>query len=837
MNFILSYAIKRFWRKRGQILTTSLFLCLGFWGWLLSESTQSSIKQRLENNARQILTADLAISVRREFSKEELDLIQGDVDGKGVISTGYDFFAMLNTSDESRLVQVSVIDDHYPFYGVLRLENNSTTAQLKNSQIWAYNEFKDLMNLKLGQKAALGEAHFVVSDFVLEDQSQTFRLASLAPSIFIHLDDLKKTNLIQYGSTFTSIKSIKIDSDVDVEALSDKLKKDLKDPGIDIISYKTLPDNISGPTKRLSDFLGLTSLVSLLFCSLSLFYLLQIWSAEQQKEKAALAIFGLSLHSIQGIEFVQSVLTACFSTALSTILVILSKPLVETSIREWFAADFSFRVTAREASIILFCQIILLAVLTFPYRKTGHSLNQLLKDQMLANQKGVHHFLPLLALIWPFAIFASRSWKNGTYFFLAILGICAALIFIGWLLLKVLKNIHWKNWSITYATRALSRQSTASWAFIVTVGVCSALLNLMPQIRNSIEDMMTLDHRQDLPSLFMFDIQKEQFADLKDLLKSHNIEIQVASPVIRARITKVNGFAFKREEKKGTFITREDETEANYKNRSVNLTYRNQLQAEEKIIKGDAFSFQYNTGQKHPFLSIEKGYAEKLKLNIGDVITFEIQGVEIEGEVRNFREVRWSRFEPNFYIIFQDGVLNDAPQTFLASIPHLDQKPKSDLMKYVSRQFANVSIIDVENFITKIVKNLDKVSGALKLMTVLSFMTGILALIFLISSESLRRAMEVHLLKVLGSPLLSVIQTRLNEILILSLISLIVGLSASYLISYFIVSQVFQISYAPQFSTAAILACLILGIALIVGKIMTAAQFRQNSFVFLKKEE
>lgn len=838
MNFILSYSFKRFWRKRTQILTTAFFLCLGFWGWLLSESTQTSIRQRLENNAKQIIAADLTVDVRREFKEDELAAFNKVIEGKGQVSKAYEFFAMMSSAKESRLVQVRVIDDLYPFYGAVKVENNSQVEQLKSPSIWAFSEFKDLMALELNEKVQLGKAEFTVTDFILEDQTQTFRLASLAPVIFLHLDNLKKTELIQFGSTFSSIQHVKLNPGIDVTEVANNLKKVLTDPGIDITTYKSLPDDLSGPTQRLSDFLGLTSLVSLLFCSLSLFYLLQIWSAEQQKEKAALAVFGLPESKIQLIEFIQSVLIALLSTAFSTIIVVISTPIVESSIREWFSSDFAFQVTIREVSIILVFQFILLAVLTFPFKKSDSPLSRLLKDQMLSNQKGIRFFLPLLFLIWPFAIFASRSWKNGTYFFLAILSVCAALIFVGWILLKVLRNIPWTSWTLAYATKALSRQTTASWAFIVTVGVCSALLNLMPQIQNSIQELMKFDSDTKMPSVFMFDIQQEQYADLKSYLKTLDIEEQANSPLVRARILKINDIPFERKEKAGTFVTREDEQEANTRNRTVNLTYRNKLQTGDKIVKGESFPLDYDEkNQPHPYLSVEKNYADRMGLSINDIMTFDVQGIEVTGIVKNMRQVRWSRFEPNFFILLQDGILNDAPQTHLTSLPPLEKQKKSELMRSISKKFPNVSMIDVERMIRDVVKNLERVSGALKLMTALSFMTGLLALIFLLSSESLRRATEVHLLKILGSQLSHILKARISEVVLLSSISLLIGLGASYVIAYFIVDKVFQVAFSPQFSNAGILAAIVISISLIIVKVLTSTTYKQNSFVFLKKEE
>lgn len=837
MIFVIKYSLKRFWRKRSQVLLTSIFLCLGFWGWLLSEGTQSSIRQRLEQNAQKILSADLTIDVRREFSDEESFIIEKAIGNYGTISKSYEFFAMMTTSDESRLVQVRAIDDFYPFYGKVVLQGQSQTSDLHKNVIWAYKEFQDLLNLRRNDEVQLGKAKFKVADFINQDETQTFRLAALAPRVFLHVDNLKETELIQFGSTFSSIRLVKMRPNAPLDLITENLQKSLKDPGIDITNYKTLPDELSGPTQRLSDFLGLTSLVSLLFCSLSLFYLLQIWSSEQQKEKAALAVFGMPNGKIQQIEFIQSVLIASLSTGLSTLLVIVSTPLIESSIRSWFAEDFVFQVSIREVTIILICQLILLAVLTFPFQSQGSALTRLLKDELLADQKGVKYFVPLIVLIWPFAIFASRSWKNGTYFFAAIVAVCAALIFLGWASLLSLQKAPWKSWKISYSTRALARQSTASWAFIVTVGICSALLNLMPQIQRSLEVMMKVDSKSSFPSIFMFDIQQEQYPQVLKFLEDRKVTPQANSPLVRARITKVNGAPFEREQVSGQFSSREEQTDARMRNRSVNLTYRSRLQGEEKIVAGDEFPLVFDPKQKHAYVSVEKSYAKRLRFEIGDILTFDVQGIEIEAEIKNFREVKWSRFEPNFFILFQDGVLNDAPQTYLSALPQMDSKQKSSLMKDVSSEFGNISMIDIERLIVDLFKNLERVSGALKLMTGLSFLTGLLALVFLLTSESLRRASEIHLLKILGADSKSVLKTRLFEVSTLSLIALTIGLGSSYIIAAVIMTQVFQVSYTPDFSIASGIGFIILLIALSIVRFTTFVLYKQNSFLFLKKEE
>jgi putative ABC transport system permease protein len=55
-------------------------------------------------------------------------------------------------------------------------------------------------------------------------------------------------------------------------------------------------------------------------------------------------------------------------------------------------------------------------------------------------------------------------------------------------------------------------------------------------------------------------------------------------------------------------------------------------------------------------------------IKLGDIIEFDIQGVEIKGKVVNFRKIKWASFQPNFFISFAAGVLDDAPKTSIGIV-------------------------------------------------------------------------------------------------------------------------------------------------------------------------
>ena len=41
-----------------------------------------------------------------------------------------------------------------------------------------------------------------------------------------------------------------------------------------------------------------------------------------------------------------------------------------------------------------------------------------------------------------------------------------------------------------------------------------------------------------------------------------------------------------------------------------------------------------------------------MRLTLGDIVTWDVQGVEIPTRVTSSRDVNWARFEPNFFAVF-----------------------------------------------------------------------------------------------------------------------------------------------------------------------------------------
>src|SRR5262249_31689239 len=151
--------------------------------------------------------------------------------------------------------------------------------------------------------------------------------------------------------------------------------------------------------------------------------------------------------------------------------------------------------------------------------------------------------------------------------------------------------------------------------------------------------------------------------------------------------------------------TREAQQERDFKNRTFNLTYRSELSESETLAVGKDFSpipYEWETADELPEISLEVRFANRLKIHLGDSMSFDVQGVPVEGRVVLMRRVKWLSFQPNFFVQFQPGVFNDAPKSFLASIPKLEAAEKDVLQNEIVRRFPNISVIDVSQAIARI---------------------------------------------------------------------------------------------------------------------------------------
>ena len=139
------------------------------------------------------------------------------------------------------------------------------------------------------------------------------------------------------------------------------------------------------------------------------------------------------------------------------------------------------------------------------------------------------------------------------------------------------------------------------------------LINLIPQIYQGLQEEVSRPDDFRIPSLFLFDIQKEQMEKLQKTLTSEKVHLNYLSPMVRARLEKVNGKNFVYSDK--VALTREQERQQSFRRRNLNLSYRTELSDSEHIVEGRMLATNYDWDSGKPAeVSLEVRYAERMGL-------------------------------------------------------------------------------------------------------------------------------------------------------------------------------------------------------------------------------
>ena len=207
-------------------------------------------------------------------------------------------------------------------------------------------------------------------------------------------------------------------------------------------------------------------------------------------------------------------------------------------------------------------------------------------------------------------------------------------------------------------------------------------------------------------------------------------------------------------------------------------------------------------GQVQPIpVSVEKGLAETLKVDVGDELQFEVQGVSLATKVASLREVEWQRVQPNFFVVFPEGVLESAPQFYAVVARAGSKQASAKLQRAVVEKFANVSVIDLSLVLSTLNSILSRVSYAMRFVALFTILTGLAVLISAVLGSRMQRLKESILLRTLGAARSQIISTVVAEYLFLggiaSIAGALLGSVASWVLSYYFFGVALSISLTP----------------------------------------
>ncbi len=750
-------ALSRSWWQRWIYPVLFLItLVLSLATYLTLDSIQQSVDTYINDNQRALVGGDLILNSKQDWPSEILAQVETVADTQIVYD--YQFSAMVVTDEQTLLASVKAVSPAYPLYGEAELASGQPLwQQLSAANVVVAPEVLNSLNASVGDQITIGDAEFIISDVLTKEPDRPLTAFGFGGRVLMHQDALAATNLLGQRSRINY--RIELAGAPELMAVQrDKLTQILSNyPDIELSDAKSADTSVSRISDNVLMFLKLLVIAVLLLSAVAMYGVITAFVTKQQSSNAIRLALGEPLKSLKRSYYQLLIVTTIIACVAA---VIVSFGLLKVG-QPYLIAILPADVGLAINPISAIKTIIIALVLTLLIAQRGLSTLSSTKPATLLNQGAStnsqnlpwYRSLPLLwyglMLVGLYVFFAYEvnSLLLGAQLLVGLTAFVAIFWLLArgwlWLLTKFAKHSN-ISWMQRIAIHNLARKGNQSALFFVTLSLSVAVLTLITTLNHSINAQFINAYPEDAPNLFLLDIQSDQHDEINNIIAAPVSYY----PVIRARVVTANNIPVQDIEPADGF---DDPA------RVFNLSYADTVMDTEFItdaVENDKLYAPIKTSDNDPAqtvapLSILDTAASLLNVGMGDQVRFNIQGIEIVGQITSIR----SRYEkgpsPYFYFLFEPEVLAAAPQIQFATA-HVTAEDIPKLQGQLVREFPAVTTIDGTAIAEQVQELVVQMSRLVYVFTLLALLTGIMVLISSLLSTSQDRMKDSASFRLLG---------------------------------------------------------------------------------------
>lgn len=771
--------LRWFWRewKSPSLLIVWMALTLAVACVLALGSISDRMERGLSQQSRDFLAGDKVL--RSAHPADEQWLTQAQQDGLS-ISRQLSFTTMTFAGDRPQLADVKATDTLYPLYG--ELITQPAGLRPEPGEVLVASRLLSLLNLKVGDSLDVGDATLKVAGVVVQEPDNGFNPFQTAPRILINLADVDKTGAVQPGSRLSYRYMFAGPADA-IERFTQYLTPQLK-PDQKLFGLEESGGTLGKSLQRSQQFLLLSALLTLLLAVAAVTVAMNHYCRSRYELVAILKTLGAGrktlLRLIAGqwlaLLLVSGVAGSALGLMFEALLIRLLAPVLPAALP---AAGGWPWIWALGGMVL-----ISLVVGLRPYRQLMATQPlRVLRSDAFRVVWPLRYYLPITALILIVGLISLVGLSTLLWsLLLGMVALAFLLSVVGWGGLVVLRRLTLKNLALRLAVNRLLRQPAATISQLAAFSLSFMLLALLLVLRGDLLDRWQQQLPPDSPNYFLMNMTEQQVPLVKNFLEQHQVEARTFYPVVRVRLTEINGH-------EATKLIAEDAPGGEAVNRELNLTWQEKLPEHNPLTAG---YWPPKTGE----VSIEQGIAERLGLGVGDEVTFSGDTQSFSAKITSLRKVDWESLRPNFYFIFPPHALDGQPQTWLTSFRYVGNE---QLLTQLNRQFPTLSLLDIGAILQQASQVLQQVSRALEVMVILVIICGVLLLMAQVQVGMQQRRQELRVYRTLGAGMRLLRRTLWSEFALLGLVSGIAAAAGAEVALWLLQRQVFDFPWQPNY--------------------------------------
>jgi len=842
LSLALSIALRELRAGAGRLSIFVLCIALGVAAVAAIGSLSASFDEALARQGRLLIGGDLSFElIHRQADSAE----RAALESLGEVSESASFRAMARSAEgKSALVEVKAVDNAYPLYGDV-----SITRAERPGPVWrdpdvvlVERTLLDRLNLDIGSKIAIGDATVTIGGILGEQPDRLADRLAYGPKLLMSRDTLAHTGLVQPGSLIRWTYRVKLpearsaDKEFLVETRNN-VEKQFPQSGFAIHDWTDPAPSLRRDADRFTQFISFVGLTALLLGGIGVGNAIRSYMAKKREVIATFKCLGATSRLVLLVYLIQALLLATVGIAIGLLIGALTPALLAALYAD--ALPITLAVEPHPMPLIAAALAGLLTMVLFVLWPLGRAASVSPAVLMRAHLSEERERSP-----WPYAVGSAVA--GIALFALAIAAseeraitasisagiVLAFLLLTGFGLLVqrlAAKLRRAKPTSLALAIASIGGPGSLARAIAVSLGLGLGLLVATALIHRALLKEIEGNIEADAPAYYFVDVEESDIGKFGDTVKAIVPDAKLDdAPMLRGRIVALKGVPA-------------EKVEADPDARWVlsgdrGLTYTDAVPPASTLVEGTWWPKDYSGS---PLVSFDAELAKGLGLKLGDTITVNILGRNVDAKIASLRKIDWESLAINFVMVFSPNTLAGAPHRALTTLElpkGTDPALEGKVIQALSERFPLVTAVKVGDIVAAAKELLTKVMTAIKATAGVTLLIGAAVLAGAVAAGQQQRKYLAVLYKTLGATRWRIVSAELLEFGLLGLATALLSVLVATITAWALCKWAFDVTFV--FSPLAVLETVLLALALVltVGALTTWRLLSVKAAPYLRTE-
>ena len=868
MTFVVRMIVRELRASWRRLLFFFVCVALGVGAIVAMRSVIQSVRTALASEARSIIAADVLISTNRPWAPD----VRARLDDRLAVAPilarteAVEIATMVRpeTGAAARMVELRGVEPGFPFYGQVVLQDGSPYSHdlLSGHGVLVRPELLSQLGVAVGDRIVIGGQPFTIRGAIAQEPGRRAGVFSLGSRVLVDLADLRRTGLLAFGSRVSNQILLRVRDDA-VEPLTRDIRRDFREYYVNARSYRSTEDRMGEDLIRAENYLSLVGFVIVVLGGIGVWSVTRVFVRQKIRSVAILKCLGATTRQVLVTYVMQVVFLGLAGSLLGVALAAAAIRAIPERVTEAFAGvEYGLTSSAilQGAGVGLLVSLLFSLVPLLEVRRVKPLL--LLRGVDVPTPDGpsaafqhagagtwtsriAHGWQNLdwvqvwTSVVVSVALVAVAAWQAaslqvGLLVCGGFAGVALLLHGAGAALVRAVRPLAFAPWfPLRHAVVSLRRPGNQTRVILLAVGLGAFFVLAVRGLQANLLSEFSLELQRGGPDMFLIDIQQDQVDGVRDYVRAGTSADPRLVPVLRARVTGVQGRDVNLE-------SYSDVRGRGSLGREYVITYRNHLEENETVIGGRFWAGQppLPADATELEVSIEESIHERFDIQVGDLMRFDVLGRIVQARVTSVRDVEWEDSRNGgFMFVFRPGPLERAPHTFIAILRAPEETAaRAAFQRDLVVQYPNVSAVDVREIMASVQSVVDDVTLAISIVGGIALVSGVLILIGAVAMTKFQRVYEAAILRTLGASTRLLGTMLALEYSALGLLAGAIGAAGSLALTWGVCRWVFEIDWRPApglLVVGAVLTTLLVGV---IGVVASADVLRKKPLATLRTE-